>query len=447
MKEFKGMRLFMYNASTAGFALLDAIWLTFLVAFLLPPKEMLAEGMFLYISNERFWGIMTVLGAVIIFGRVIDSIADPLVAHWSDRSRAKMGRRRFFMLVGGLPLAICTVLLFFPPVPNISWINGAWLAIILGFYFLFFTIYVCPYLALIPELGHTEKARLKMTTSQGYFSLLGSSLVMIGGPLLIDFFSKTTTMTISYQKTVISLAIFGAVFLYLAVFAVDEKRFTNTKPSEVSFVSSFKSTIANKDFTYYLVAVIALFFLFNIMRSATIHVVITLMRADMVLASTMFTVVFLVAAVCFPLVAVLIKKWGKKLMMILGLALFSFLSVLIAITGLIPVDPVIWGMVVMGLTGFPVAILIVLPNVVVAELCDEDYKKTGERREAMYFGVQGLFQKINLGLSTASLAFMFAAFGKDIANPLGVRLSFVLGSLVALIGIISMIRYQETSDL
>jgi GPH family glycoside/pentoside/hexuronide:cation symporter len=59
MEQFKGIRRFLYNASTAGWALLDSIFLTFYVAFLLPPKEKTAEGMVAFISNDRFLGIFT----------------------------------------------------------------------------------------------------------------------------------------------------------------------------------------------------------------------------------------------------------------------------------------------------------------------------------------------------------------------------------------------------
>nr|QNO54710.1 hypothetical protein PDBAIGND_00016 [Methanosarcinales archaeon ANME-1 ERB7] len=135
MEEFKGKRFFLYNLSTAGWVLLDSIWLTFAIAFLLPPKEKVAEGMIPFISNERFLGIITVLGAVMLFGRIIDAVADPLVASWTDRSTSRFGRRKFFLIIGGLPLAVSTVLIFFPPTPYTSFINGIYLAIVFGFYF------------------------------------------------------------------------------------------------------------------------------------------------------------------------------------------------------------------------------------------------------------------------------------------------------------------------
>jgi len=443
MEEFKGKRLFLYNLSTAGWVLLDTIWLTFAIAFLLPPKERVAEGMIAFVSNERFLGIITVLGAVMLFGRIVDAVADPLVASWTDRSTSRFGRRRFFLIIGGLPLALSTVLIFFPPVPHTSFVNGIYLAIIFGFYFFFYTIYVVPYLALIPELGYNEKARISITTAQGYFSIIGSAIVMIGGPLLLTFFMQSSEYLYSYRKMVIFLAIIGALLSYTAVFVVDEGRFSNARPSQVPLIDSFKKTVRNQAFIIYLFANISLWFLFNIVRSSAIPIVITLMGANEAFAGNMFTILFIIAAICFPLVGFLAKIRGKKIMMMLSLGLFSIFSVFLSFTGLIPVNPKVWGQVFVGLMGFPAAVLMIIPNVILSELCDVDYKKTGERREAMYFGVQGFFMKLNLGLSTASLALLYSIFGKDISNPLGVRLAPLLGSAVALLGFIIMTRYPE----
>lgn len=443
MEEFKGKRLFLYNLSTTGWVLLDSIWLTFAIAFLLPPKERVAEGMIPFVSNERFLGIITMLGAVMLFGRIVDAVADPLVASWTDRSTSRFGRRRFFLAIGGLPLALSTVLIFFPPLPHTSFVNGIYLAIIFGFYFFFFTIYVVPYLALIPELGHNEKARIGIATAQGYFSLIGSAVVMIGGPFLLTLFMQKADYVRSYRKMVIYLAIFGALLLYAAVFAVDEKRFSTAKPSQVPLMDSFKKTVGNKAFIIYLFANISLWFLFNIVRSSAIPIVITLMGADEAFAGNIFTILFVIAALCFPLVGYLARVRGKKMIMMLSLGLFSIFSIFLSFTGLAPLNPKIWGLIFIGLMGFPAAVLMIIPNVMLSELCDVDYKKTGERREAMYFGVQGFFMKLNLGLSTASLALLYSIFGKDISNSLGVRLAPVLGSIVALLGLIIMSRYPE----
>ena len=443
MEDFKGVRRFLYNFSTAGWNMIDSILMTFYVAFLLPPKEKIAEGMIQFIPNRRYLGVITVLGAIMIFGRIVDAVADPLVASWSDRSRSPLGRRRKFLLLGALPLGVSVILIFFPPIPATSLKNGLYLALVFGMYFFFFTVYVGPYLSLIPELGHTNKERIGLTTSQAYFSLIGAGIVMVGGPLLLGHFMKTSSPVISYRKMAVIFALTGVMLAYLAVIVVDEKRFSGAKPSTTPLLTSFKKTISSRPFVIYLISNIALWFLFNIVRSSAIHIGVTLLKGDEAFASNMFGILIVSAAVCFPFVGILARKYGKKLTMILGLLTFSILSVIISLSGLTFVNARVWGLTTIALMGFPVAIILVIPNVLLSDLCDLDFAVTGERREAMYFGVQGFFMKLNLGISTATLALLYSAFGKDISNPLGVRLALIAGSAVALIGLAAMVKYPE----
>ena len=53
---------------------------------------------------------------------------------------------------------------------------------------------------------------------------------------------------------------------------------------------------------------------------------------------------------------------------------------------------------VMALAGPAIAVLFTLPNAIVADIVDRDEEQTGQRREAIYFGVQGLIVKAGLGL-------------------------------------------------
>ena len=443
LEEFSGLRRFIYNASTMGWVLIDSIFMTFYVAFLLPPKEKVAAGMTQFISDKTFLGVFTVLGTIMIFGRIVDAVADPLVASWSDRSRSALGRRRFFLIIGGIPLALFSVLVFFPPVNHVSWLNVIYLALIFGGYFFAFTLSVAPYLALIPELGHTDNERLGMTTSQGYFSLIGNAIVMIGGPLLLGYFMRNGSPVSAYRKMAVLLAVPGLIIAYLAVFVVDEKRFSDAKPSDIPLKESFLMTVKNRAFVIYLISNLALWFVLNIVRSSAIPIALTLVKADEAFASNFFTVLFASAALLFPFVWYLGKRLGKKSVMISGLMGFTVISILFAITGVVPVNPKLWVLIVAALGGYPVAVLLIVPNVILSEVCEHDSKRTGERREAMFFGVQGFFMKLNLGVSTALLALMYSAFGKDISNPLGIRLALVLGGVVSLIGFFVMFYYPE----
>ena len=56
-----------------------------------------------------------VLGLVFGLSRLWDAVSDPVAGYYSDRTQARMGRRRPWMLVGAFVLAISTVLLWAPP--------------------------------------------------------------------------------------------------------------------------------------------------------------------------------------------------------------------------------------------------------------------------------------------------------------------------------------------
>ena len=70
----------------------------------------------LYANGHLGFSILdNLFGVYLIFGRIIDSLADPLVAWWSDNARFKTGRRKFFMASGALfVLAGFFVFLRFP---------------------------------------------------------------------------------------------------------------------------------------------------------------------------------------------------------------------------------------------------------------------------------------------------------------------------------------------
>lgn len=59
---------------------------------------------------SAFW-----LGVILIIPRLWDAISDPIVGHLSDNLRTQWGRRRPFLLVGGIAVAVSFVLMWWVP--------------------------------------------------------------------------------------------------------------------------------------------------------------------------------------------------------------------------------------------------------------------------------------------------------------------------------------------
>lgn len=50
-----------------------------------------------------------IVGSALLFGKLTwDAINDPLFGYWSDRTRSRFGRRRIYMLIAAIPLALVT---------------------------------------------------------------------------------------------------------------------------------------------------------------------------------------------------------------------------------------------------------------------------------------------------------------------------------------------------
>lgn len=97
--------LFMLGAP--GWQITATIVVSVGIYFYLPPE---GAGLAVQVSEQVFFGVLTAYGLARIFGGVIDSLADPLVSHYSDRSRSRFGRRKVFLAFGLVPMAVTPAL-------------------------------------------------------------------------------------------------------------------------------------------------------------------------------------------------------------------------------------------------------------------------------------------------------------------------------------------------
>jgi Na+/melibiose symporter-like transporter len=107
-------------------------------------------------------GIAAVTAGFIVFvPKAWDVILNPIAGRISDRSTSSAGRRRPFLLKGGLALAVCFALLFAGPTGS-PFVAGAW---VVGWFLACATAYAffqVPYVAMPAEmtLDYAERTRL-----------------------------------------------------------------------------------------------------------------------------------------------------------------------------------------------------------------------------------------------------------------------------------------------
>ncbi|MCL0069715.1 MFS transporter, partial [Dehalococcoidia bacterium] len=88
-----------------------------------------------------------------------------------------------------------------------------------------------------------------------------------------------------------------------------------------------------------------------------------------------------------------------------------------------------------------VSSFLMLNHAIIADIIDHDETITGFRREAIYYGVQGLVQKSGIGVSALIFTLLLHLFGRTAAEPLGVTLAGPVAGILVFVGFLVFLKY------
>lgn len=413
-----------------------------LVFFYIPPE---GAGIPFFISQVVFLAVLNVLTLIAASGRLLDAITDPLIANWSDQYKSPSGRRIPFMKWSIVPSILFCVLMFHPVSPIMSITNIVWLFGTQALFYVSLTFYVTPYFALIPELGHTPKLRLNLSTWISITYALGiivASQVPIIGKIISALLGQSSTVD-SIQNGVLVVAIIAGVCMLVPVLFLNENAYVQKpKPNNLSITQAVRHTFNNKHFKYYVVADFSYFMGLTIVMTGLLYYITVLLGLEESLMGILLPLMVLISFVFYPLVNLLAKRFGKKPFVV---GSFLFMSIVFSISwflGKLPIAPESQAYLLIMCFAIPVAFLGILPNAILADIADKDARDTGIKQEGMFFASRTLMQKF--GQTTG--VFIFAAltsFGKDVGDDLGIRLSAVAGALLCVFAGLYFMNYNE----
>ncbi len=418
-------RSVMFVLGGPGWQILATIVVSIGIYFYLPPE---GAGLQVQVSEEIFFGVLTAYGLARLIGGVIDSLADPLVGHFSDRSRSRFGRRRYFLILGIVPMVVVPALLFFPPGEPGSHGIFIYLTVLLSVYYIFFTVYVAPYNALIPEIARTEMERVELMRLR---AMIGGPISMTYGILWlvgIDFFKDAgLDATTAVQLVVVISCAISFIFCMLPILAVDESEMA-FEPSALDMKSAMATTLKNGPFLAYLFA--QMMFILGVTMSgpAIPYFARVILGRDegfaAILSVTMLPGILIGFAIIHKIVNVIgTKNTLVASVLILGVSHIPYGLLTPSVPG---AEHDLFNVVVVitlsSLKGLAIAGMMILPTVILGQLIDLDQAHTGAGRAAMFYGVQGLMTKWVYAASAALMAFLLSAYGRSAAEPLGVLL-------------------------
>ncbi len=405
------------------------------------------QGHLFFTQGIVFIGL-TVIGIITASGRLFDAITDPLIASASDRCKSKKGKRIPFMRASALPFAIVTVLVFWCPVGEVSWVNTLWLVITLLLFYLCMTLYCTPYNALIPVLGKHPKDRMNLSTAISVTYILGTGIAF-AGKMIWQWLAGLTGMDIIYAARVvlIVMAVIALVMMWLPAFLINEKEYTKDSapmPAENAFKSLGK-TFRNKQFVAFMVSDILYWIGITIFNTGFLYYVENLLGTDnyMILFILMTVVSFILY---FP-VNIITQKIGKKKMVIAGFVLFAVTFLVASFAGKQSgVSNEVYGYIIAILAGIPMSVLSVVPQAIVSDIAEADEYRTHENHDGMFFASRTFAMK--LGQAVAMLVFTsVATIGQDAeagtSTGLGYRITLIISLVCCILGAVVLFFYNE----
>ncbi len=441
MKKLSTPKVWAFAAGQFGWSLMSGLISNWLIYFYQPDETAIAQGQTLFIPQGRvIFGVITIIGAITAFGRVFDAVTDPLVASWSDRCTSPKGRRMPFLRFASLPLAAFTVLTFWSPYNQQSWINAIFLFLMITGYYFSLTAYCTPYNALISELGHTPNERLNISTVISFTFIAGTAIAYMA-PTIWGMFVPALGRVNAIRVTFIGMAVLAFICMQIPVACINEKEYVNTTPTKDSAIGSLTATFKNAEFRKFVASDILYWIAITMFQTGLPFFVTSLLKLPETMTTLYFVGMTLISLVFYLPVNKLAPKLGKKKLMVFGFAVFCAAYFYTGFLGRIGfISPTVQGAILTVAAALPMAIFGILPQAVVADIAQSDAKLTGSNREGMFYAARTFAFK--MGQSLSMLLFTaISTIGSD--TGLGYRLTAFLASAFCLLGGVVFLTYNE----
>jgi GPH family glycoside/pentoside/hexuronide:cation symporter len=401
---------------------------------------------FTFLVFTFYYSVVGLHVALISLGFMIwavwNAFNDPMLGAISDRSGMKMGRRKPFIIIGLIPLLVINVLLWTPPLePKL--LTFIYFLVIIIVWELFYTMYSLNQTSLFPEMFRNLDQRAKANTSIQFFQVISLLIAFLLPGIFISKFDDPAFYT-EYSYAAIAISVICAIggFIFIKYGLKERIEFSKDHERAPSFKQSLKYTFGHKSFKLYLFGNFALWYAFNMIPTIMPLYGAICLGAEGSTLSLILGTGFVAAAIfVFPW-RLIINKLGAKGSYILSLIVF-----IITLLPLMFINSVILGFIFFFILGFGLAGVLIVRDITISAIIDEDELKTGVRREANFYLINGFFVKFSNVVVFLSIGLVFIGVDWAIfdvttitgATEFGLRSLMVLFPIVFLIiGIIAM---------
>lgn len=177
-----------------------------------------------------------VVGAMLLYTRIIDAITDTIMGLIVDRTHTRWGQGRPYFVIGAPFFAIFTAMTFFvPDLGETGKIIYAYITYIL--LCCAYTVVNIPLNTIVPRLTSDIKERNRLVASRMIFALLGTAVVMSITSPLVEFFGNGNTRLGFF----ITMTMYGILSMIIFMFTFSQTKEVVPPSVKVEEHRSFKA--------------------------------------------------------------------------------------------------------------------------------------------------------------------------------------------------------------
>ena len=360
---------------------------------------------------SAFW-----LGVILIIPRLWDALSDPVIGHLSDNTRTRWGRRRPFLLLGGILVSVFFVIMWWIPkgdrvrlwFPTETGFQAFQLVYILLSLLLFFTacnIFEIPHGALGMEMTTDYHERTRLFSAKSFVgNLFAMSTPWLFALANLERFKGTGNEADGMRYVSIMIAVVLIPLSFWWTFQLREPGFSKAaKHEKTPFWKDMKRTASNRNFARLTLAVFTLAMGFNFVQLLGSYIpIFYVFGGDKVAGAYLLGINGTIWAVT-GLLAVFPLNWiSPKLGKRNTLAIAILLMCLAQLSKIVCYNPHLPYLIVIPtiLLSAGMLFFFTLGSSMVGDICDEDELATGYRAEGSYYSI--FWWLIKMGTAFAS---------------------------------------------
>ncbi len=388
-----------------------------------------------------------VAGTVVLIGKLWDGVNDPLIGVLVDRTRSRHGRKRAYLLYGAVPFALSFIALWWLPAGSASTATAVVATVLSLVFATTYSLVGVPYQALVPVMTADYDERTRLVAYKAIASAIG---VITGGGIALVV---TSQAGVEQALRIMAIGFGVAIAVTIIIAATSTRAYArfDTVPIAPVPLKRYLQLLLEPNVAvlmgYKILGAVATGVLTASLPFVATHVVGSTAASTYALAVYTIT-----AAALVPVWSRWSHRIDKRRLILVSNACSA--AVLLAVGLLAGAGTTVLFVAGAALLGTAMSAYLVLPPSLVPDLVDFYEYETGERHEAVFFGLWMTVHQLGLGVAGFVLGLFLAGFGyeaaaevQDATAVLGVRLAFALipGTFLVLAALL-LLRYRITRE-